>query len=271
MQRALEVNDVRVAALRLDAILRADPAAVANRALLAPLEADAAGRAALADRLGAYPNWLVNYTADIGALGSEDAAIRADVINRLAAAGHRLGCEGAGPLTRRLVALNSIALARAVWSAQCPERAQGIIADAAFANFQVHQPDSPFDWTVIGDSDVSLSVEVVPGSAQRRLLLASSASFPRKALTQLVMLPPGNYRLSWTATDAAGAASDRIAATVSCVADSRDWLPAVRDGANNRFVADFAADATCPARWLGFSILPGTEPVHFGGLALAPR
>jgi len=269
-ERAAEVGDSRVAALRLDAILRASPALMENSGLLAPLEASEAGRAALADRLAAGPDWLKPYADGLGATNPAQVAIRADVLNRLAASGHALGCAGAGSLTGQLVSLGNVALAHELWRRHCPAHTGTLLNDAGFAGLQVHQPDSPFDWTVIGDSDVSLSVDSQPDGT-RRLLLASSAAFPRKMLTQLVRLAPGGYRLSWRATDAAGADRDRVVATVSCHPDSHDWLATTLDPASHRFSADVAVDGSCPGQWLGFALLPGTDPISFGAIDLQPR
>jgi hypothetical protein len=158
-----------------------------------------------------------------------------------------------------------------MWRAHCPERARGLVSDADFAALQTHQPDSPFDWVVIGDSDVSLSVDPAnPQHPGRRLTIASTASFPRKVITQLAAIPPGAYRLEWTARNEAGAPSDRLKATVSCAPDSRDWLPAAIDPASHKFVATVTIDSSCPARWIAFSILPGQDALSFGDVAMRP-
>ncbi|MBC2664455.1 hypothetical protein H7F51_02860 [Novosphingobium flavum] len=270
MQGALDVGDERVAALRLDAILRADPALVGNRNLLAPLEASEAGREALSVQLRAAPDWLERYGGDVDALTLPEAAIRADVLGRLARSGHPLGCVAAGPLTRRLVYLGDIALGNDFWRRHCPGRSGSLIADRTFGDLQVNQPASPFDWTVIGDSDVSVTVDPA-GAGQQRLLLASSASFPRKILMQLIVPPPGNYRLSWSATVAGGAPRDRIVATVSCRPDAQDWLTPALDPASKRYFVDLSVDASCTGRWIGFGLLPGNDAVSFGSVDFRPR
>lgn len=272
MERALDVGDERVAALRLDAILRADPGLVSSRALLAPFEASEAGREALAGQMQAGPVWLERYSGDTYGLTEAEATARADVLGRLARIGRPLGCTAAGALTRRLAGLGNIALAHGFWRQQCPGRSESLLADRNFQDLQVSQSASPFDWTVIGDSDVSLTVDGGgSGSGQRRLLLANSASFTRKVLTQLTLPRPGNYRLSWSVSDAGGAPSNRIVATVSCTPDSHDWLAASLDPASKRFFVDLAVDGSCPGWWVGFALLPGSETVSFGAIDFQPR
>ena len=270
MQQALAVGDYRVAALRLDAMLRQDPELITNRALMSPLESSEAGRKALADRLAQKPGWLTKYASQVSDIPPEVATVRADVLDILARQGKPLGCSAIGPLTTALANAGDTMRAYAIWRAHCPQRATGLVSDADFAALQVHQPDSPFDWVVIGDGDVSLSVDPLAQGRGHRLVIASSASFPRKVLTQLSPIPPGNYRLEWSARTESGAADQRIKATVSCQPDSREWLPARLDPASRKFVADVVVDNACAARWIGFSILPGQDALSFGEVALRP-
>ena len=270
MQQALAANDYRVAALRLDAMLRADPELVANQALLGPLEATPAGRAELAGRMLEQPGWLARYARDVTDVAPEVALSRADVLDILARKGKPLGCVDAGPLTTVIANSGNILRAHAIWRAQCPQRVNGLVADADFTHLKVLGPDSPFDWVVIGDSDVSLSVDAAGTDRHRRLVIASSAAFPRKVLAQLLPMAPGRYRLEWSANTEAGKPSDRIRATIACNADSREWLNATFDPVRHKFMTVVTVDGSCPARWIGFSIFPGGDALSFGWIALNP-
>lgn len=267
MREALAVGDSRVASLRLDAMLRQDPKLVAVRDLMDPLEATEAGRQALAQRLVGSPPWLELYVSSVFDLPVAVINARADVVDRMAALGAPLGCKGAGPLVTALVNHNQALRARRMWQQQCPDASKGLLADPDFANLQVHNSFSPFDWVVIGDSNVSLSLSN-PEDGGRHLVLASSASFTRKILNQMVILPPGAYRLSWQAKTDRGQPSSRIAAAASCQPDAADWLEARGDPTTGTFTADFVVDQSCPARWIGFAILPGSETLSLGGIEL---
>jgi len=268
MQEALAVNDYRVSALRLDALLRQQPDLVSSRDLMAPLEETPAGRAALAERLRADPPWLTPYTHDTWQLSPAVLDLRADVLDLLASEGRPLGCKGAGPLTTALVNSGQIPRASAMWHRHCSEGQGGLLADADFKRMQVHGADSPFDWAVISDSDVSLSLDTDSAVSGRQLILATSASFPRRILSQLVVLAPGRYGLSWQAHTDDGAPSERIVATAGCTPDSQDWLPSSWDPVRRRYSATFSVDQSCPSRWLVFAILPGRQSLTFGGLSL---
>jgi len=267
MREALAVGDYRVASLRLDAMLRQDPRLVSVRDLMDPLESSAAGRQALAQRLASQPSWLELYIGSVFDLPVAVINYRADVIERMGGLGVRLGCRGAGPIVTALVNYNQAQLAHRMWQQQCPDAGSGLLADPDFANLQVHNSFSPFDWVVISDSDVSLSLSN-PESGARQLVLASSASFTRKILNQMVILSPGIYRLSWQAKTDSGQASTRIAAAASCRPDTTDWLPAMGDPASGTFTADFVVDQSCPARWIGFAIFPGPETLSLGRIGL---
>jgi tetratricopeptide (TPR) repeat protein len=119
MRAALEAEDARIAALRLDALLRQQPALLAEDRLFAPIEATAEGRAALVSRLATRPPWLADYVNDHGAASREAMLRRAAVLLMLAATGQRLGCDMIRPAVVRLVVLNEPATAQQVWRAHC--------------------------------------------------------------------------------------------------------------------------------------------------------
>jgi hypothetical protein len=119
MRAALEAEDARIAALRLDALLRQQPALLAEDRLFAPIEATAEGRAALVSRLASRPPWLADYVNDHGAASREAMLRRAAVLLMLAATGQRLGCDMIRPAAVRLVVLNEPATAQQVWRAHC--------------------------------------------------------------------------------------------------------------------------------------------------------
>ena len=268
MNQALASGDQRVAALRLDALLRQDPTLVGDRSLMAPLEATPAGRGALVDRLQGRPGWLTDYANSVYQLPADVSLLRAEVFTELARRGQILGCIGAGPLTRNLVEQGLPQQAYTLWLAHCPDHGPGLIADPAFAHLDVHQSNSQFEWSIVGDSDVSVNLEPDAQGGASHLVLASSASFARKVLVQLVMAPPGTYRVSWRARTPDGHPTNRVIATLSCAADGHDWLPATLDPASGRSVASVRVDGQCPGSWLGFALQPGPDSVTLDWVAL---
>ena len=124
MRAALDVDDTRIAALRLDALLRQQPALLGEERLLAPLEATTEGRTALAARLATRPPWLAYYVNDHGEASRDAMLRRASVLLTLAAPrptgfAQQLGCEAIRPAAVRLVVLNEPGVAQQVWRAHC--------------------------------------------------------------------------------------------------------------------------------------------------------
>lgn len=268
MTQALAVSDYPVAALRLDALLRQEPG-LARTEVLAPLELVRPGQEALADRLSASPAWLDVYTGSSFDLPGPGAVARAAVFNGLARRGKQLGCAGVGQLVSRLIALDAAALAYRTWLEHCPVPRDGLLADTSFRSLQMHQATTPFEWVMIGDSDVSLSLEQGP-HGRNQLLLASSAAFPRKVMMQLVPLAPGRYRLAWQASDSNGKPTGRLDARLSCQPDAGETLATALDPVSRERTATIEVDATCPARWLSFVIQPGQDSVTLGSVSLRP-
>lgn len=269
MQQAAAVGDYRVAAMRADALFRQNPALVSS-ALVAPFERDEAARAAFIGLLAAQPNWLETYLRNFEGVAASSILVRGELTDALAAHTGPLGCRAVGALVAQLIDAGAILEADRLWRRHCPEQAGSLIGDGAFRTLAVHQPNSPFDWAVTGDSDVSLSLADGPRAGERQVVLVSSATFPRRVLARLVPLPPGQYRISWKATGADGRDSDRIVVALSCRADGADWAQASFDPVTRRAFATFAVDGACAARWLGLGVRPGSDEVRLGEVAIDP-
>ena len=122
MGRALAVGDYRVAAQRLDAMLRQQPGLLADRSLLDPMEGNPEGQQALAGLMPAKPDWLSYYMQDTGDVPEDILLLRAQVLARAAKLGAVGGCEGAAALAHRLAELGDASVAAQLWREQCPRR-----------------------------------------------------------------------------------------------------------------------------------------------------
>jgi hypothetical protein len=123
MREALDAGDVRIAALRLDALLRQQPALLREDQLLAPIEVTPEGRAALAARLATRPPWLADYLNDHGDASRDAMLRRAAVLGLLAmprpGLGQRLGCDAIRPMVARLEVLGELVVAQRVSQDHC--------------------------------------------------------------------------------------------------------------------------------------------------------
>ena len=270
MGRALEIGDWRIAAMRLDALLRQSPALLAERRLLDPVESSAAGRAALAERILAGPGWLRPYTTALTDLPRPVLLLRAEVLGAVAARKGLLGCEAVAPLVERLVGEAAELEAATLWRQHCPGAATTPIYDGQFIAASIQQDNNQFAWTFIGQSDANLLLEPTETGPVRRLVVETSASKLRQIARQMVLIAPGAYRLSWTAEDQNGAPSDLVAAALTCSQIPGEWLAARFDPVARRWVAPLTAGTACKTHWLSFGVTGRSGTVRLGDIRLDP-
>lgn len=193
-EASMQARDMERAADRLDALLRAHPEMPGSDVMLARLEAQPAGRMALAGHLAARPGWLASYL-DAAALPAERLARRSAVLGQVAAHGARLGCAAVAPFAAAAIAAGARRQAERVWEAHCPGAApNGGITDAGFDRLGT-TPASPFGWQVLPSGDVIVEPVGAP-TADRRLRLSNAAAVDRLVLVQPLVLRAGRYRLS---------------------------------------------------------------------------
>jgi hypothetical protein len=268
MGRALEIGDWRIAAMRLDALLRQRPALLAERRLMDPIEGNPAGRAALAERILAAPNWLRPYTAALADTPRPALLLRAQVLGEVAARKGLIGCETVAPLVERLVGEAAEIEAATLWRQHCPGAAQTLVYDGQFAAASLQQDRTQFAWTFIGQSDANLLLEPAGQGSGQRLVIDTTATRARQIVRQMVLISTGAYRLSWTAENPDGGPSDLVAAALGCKQVSSDWLTARFDRAAGRWIADLTIDADCKTQWLSFGVSGQSGTVRLGDIRL---
>jgi hypothetical protein len=262
LARALQLGDWRVAAQRLDALLRQQPTLVNEAALIDPFETERAGRAELLARLALRPDWLERYGTDAEGLSPERLARRATVLVDLAKAGVVTGCKVAGAPVGRLAALGAVAEAQRLWRAQCGG-GQGLVNDPRFARASLTEAASPFDWAMGSNADLDLSFSSDTGP--RQLNVRGPARFTQPIASQLLVLAPGRYRLSWRA-----AADGGIEAAIGCQRDAATPLAASHATATGRWQTQITVDGACAGHWLVFSLRPGVAAASLGAISLEP-
>ncbi|HWU03117.1 MAG TPA: hypothetical protein VN222_10295 [Novosphingobium sp.] len=262
LNQALELGDMRVAALRLDALLRQEPERAADEPAVTYLESLPDGRAQWVARMAERPNWLLPYALQADKLPLAEVVLRAQTLRELAGHGTVLGCIAVSPLVERLIAGGAVDAARDLWLAQCPGAAGHVVTDGRFIDARPDQTLASFAWQFMGQPDAS--AQLAPGSrdGQRQVMMTTTGTGPVILLRQLVMAPRGPMRLRWRAVDEEGHASDRILAAVSCSQSPvQPLLPgkASQPGGYRELAVD--VDAGCPAHWLYFAIAPGASGV----------
>jgi hypothetical protein len=268
LERAIAAGDDRVAALRIDALLRQHPQLLSDRRLLDPIETRPSGRAALAERLLARPRWLASYVTGLGKVPRQVLVLRAGVLGELAARKAILGCAAVGPMVERLVAESAEAEATRLWHQHCPEAARALINDGDLAAASLDQQRSSFAWTFLGQGDTNVLLEPDDAGRSNWLAIETTAPRPRMIARQMVLAPPGRYRLSWSARDADGASGDLIQTMLSCAPRPSRWQSGQLDPASQRWSSQFTLDGACSAHWLAFAAGGREGSVKLGAIRL---
>ncbi len=119
-QAALALGDFRVAAQRLDALLRQNPDVLHNPAALAPFESSPAAQAAWTDRLATRPPWLDWYTGKTDPVPTAALARRVPSLMLLSDRGVVLGCDAIAPAVQQLAVAGMASEAEALRRKHCP-------------------------------------------------------------------------------------------------------------------------------------------------------
>lgn len=266
MNVALNARQPRLAALRLDAVLRQAPNFPVRDMLLAQFEGTAEGRAALAERLALRPAWTMAYLQHASMLELPALQARAQVVGSLAA--NPWGCDVIYPLVVRLVLAGGPIEARALWQAHCPSATQGI-ADPHFAALPLSRAPVPFEWNLVGSGDVS----AMPASQTRQgatgLLVRVGGPSPQPVAWQMLVVPAGQYTLSWTAQTDTGKVPDGAFVSLSCTPTGRSPVAALAaPGGKGQYSAVVRIGDGCAAPFLTLWLAPGSDEVRFDDLVL---
>lgn len=262
---ALQAGDHAVATERLDALLRQAPGYPQAGALLGVLAATPPGRAALARRLADRPGWFFVFLTAFDGVSAAQLADRAAVLELPSMATAKVTCTEIGPLAGALYGQNRAIEARRLWRRHCGGR-DALLLDGGFDAARLNET-SPFAWQFMGEGGLDLRLE--PGASGSGQMLLAASSWPQRRILaiQALQLSPGRYRLGWSARDATGATSARIAARVTCKRGEGAWLDATA-GADGTRTALADVPAGCPLQWLELALDPGSGPAILDDVTL---
>ena len=259
MNAALNTGQPRLAALRLDAVLRQAPNLAVRDMLLAQFAGAADRRTALAERLALRPPWTAAFIAETFSVALPELEARAAILETLAKP--QWGCVAVAPLVARMIQLDGTASAKRLWLAHCPTARVGI-ADPDFQQLGLGREPIAFEWNLVGSGDVS-AYPAKPG-----LLVRVGGASTRPVAWQLLSLAPGNYRLSWIAQSGTSAAKG-AELSLSCSPVGRSRIVGTQVEGRGRFEAQVTIDSSCPGHFLTLWLAPGNEDVRFDELVIA--
>ncbi|MBU6393169.1 MAG: hypothetical protein KGQ75_01205 [Sphingomonadales bacterium] len=253
LDQALQSQDYRVAAERLDALLRQSPDREERDRFLAAVAATPEGRDALARRLRLAPAWAATMITDVRGLPADQLLLRSDLMRRT---GPRVwDCQTSERLSQQLIAMNLLQDAQSVWRLNC-QSTTSLVYDGRFDDLDVLKPATAFNWQLSnrGDADIAL---LDNATGNRHLRLRSNATVTLPILRQLVVLGRGSYRLTWRTPNTTNKEANSLRVSMTCRPDlSGSVTGKLVDTKQQTWSADFIVDGECTAQQLVFWLLP---------------
>ena len=266
-------GDIPGALACADALLRLDPEGKTRPVLFALLAAAVAyveARPPLAQRLSENPWWRQDFLQYLGTHG--DPAAATSLFSDLAAGPHPGQPVEYAPLIDRLVAARDYDGAVDAWRQAAPRLAggAGALRDGDFAQAWDH---SPFTWRPAdGVGATSEARDQVDGPVRRALRIDYDGFGAPSLPAQLLVLPPGRWRLDWRVR--AGIQADqRLYWRLRC-ADSGKVLAGAAGGdvappdpgwRSQRLTFETPAGG-CRGQWLELIAVPGERRASVSAL-----
>lgn len=264
LDQAVQTGDIKIAAERLDALLRQNPRDENRDRFLAVVSATPEGRAALAERLKALPTWTDAYVRDVKELPPEQLAQRVDVVRRTGRSVWT--CKALAPIAQKLIDANMLSEAQAIWRSNCATSAS-LVYDGSFDQLDTTVATPGFDWQLTGRGDVDIRPTTdTAGNPLLDIKVTGTRSIP--VLSQLVVLQPGTYRLSWFTPETPQNTARNLMVSLSCINTIRDAVPGKPvPHAKDQYAQTFTVDAKCPTRKITFWLEPN-NPIKLDSVTL---
>jgi hypothetical protein len=279
-RRDLLGGDFKDAFDHADALMRRVPEPpLPMLAILAVAARNPAAIGPLADRLAANPSWRERFFIFLTTAARPPATgVAGQLLERLASGPARPSDEEVGFYLTALAAQGKFQEAEAAWRQLTPGVAHdGYVHDG---DFERPARTTPFDWWLRSGVGWSAAIADSPDPTHGHALRIDYDGVSRpQPLRQLIVLPPGAYRLSGRMLNAGDGDDSGFVWRVICVgaADplARAPLPPGPAGQWRTFSADFSIPASaCPAQLLDLAAdegdLPKDVTLWYDDLAIAP-
>ncbi|WP_298190277.1 hypothetical protein [Novosphingobium sp.] len=266
LDQALQGSDYKVAAERLDALLRQSPDDENRDRFIAVMASTPEGRAAMATRLKLAPQWARVMVINIADLPDDQLRQRVDLMLRTGSG--VWDCPATQLFAQKLINQGLLGEAQSVWRLNCGS-SDALVYDGRFEHFDTLKATFGFDWQVSNRGDAEIAM-VDEGTPDRSLALEVTATVTLPIVRQLLVLKPGRYRLTWRTPGTDPALAQALQVSLGCQSDlsraARGIASAAKPGSWSQ---DFTVDGECPAQQLVFWLAPHAR-VRLGDVALSP-
>lgn len=222
LTQGVAARDIDIVKPRLDALLRLDIDSDAIDNSLDLLEQTRPGQAALASLIMENPPWESRFLLDASKLEGDDFTGRVAVIDLAASKGAALDCGVVGTAASRLIVAGRIGAAKDLWRRACDRAGDLYVSNGAFEADPAKLSASPFNWRLLAQADLDVSVVPAPAALKRHafqgnaLKISSSKTVRTVAARQLSSLAPGQYHLSWISALNDGKPDGSISVLIRC-------------------------------------------------------
>lgn len=257
IQDAVQHNDVAKALHHYDIALRSSDA---SKALLFPVLIKALGQPEvvrrLVDILIARPSWGPSFLQQ--AYNAQDLDGFAALLRGLDARGYGVPPDVLAGAEARMVDAGRYEAAWQVYGTRHMHAARVGIRDPDFVRLGLSE--GPFDWTILAGNGLSVEPRHVGGNDALAYRAATGAS--GVLARQLLVLPPGTFRLSGVVPDIAEG-SPPILIRLRC---AENEVPIVTITAGSAtFTQAFSVPQTCRAQWIDLVAEGGENPLGASG------
>jgi hypothetical protein len=244
-----------------DILLRTHPqvAPAIDPSLVSAVSVMPEARHALALRLAPGPFWRARFLPDL-AQSEADTGPLLSMLADLQRLGAKLSDDELSGVLMPLVGKHQFEEAYLIWTQSLPPKALATLANIYDPDFDGRPGPPPFNWKFNQPSGGAVEIAPAPGGGGERALSIHLYEPPTDVLaSQLIVLPPGHYRLAGRAL-AEGDGSPGTAWSVRCDggAATAQISPTGAAGRWTEASAVFEVPQEgCPAQWLELRSTPG--------------
>jgi hypothetical protein len=262
LQRAILSGDFGPAFLRVDALLRTQPD-LGTRLfpLIGALLSDPDAIEPLTRRLAADPLWRP-YALFYLSEKAEDVRPVISIYQRLARLGRDPTAEETQSILTRMVKDGQYQEAYRLWASLLPDHGRVIPEEPYDGGFKGLPGSPPFNWEFVNQSGVTVQTARSDAPGGAALYLEYPVANASLLARQMLVLPPGPYRLSGRMRVTRPATGAALVWSIACAAPPGAVIAHVRQSVDSAtdwtpFAVTFMAPADCGDQWLSLEGLAG--------------